>query len=182
MPLPPPRLPALPGPVPESDDGVVRSRHLGEIELQGGRGGGWLDATMTLRGAMVPMRLEIDFPDRFDAVLVAKIDMAIDALEFHDDLARQTIAAGLDRAQTAPARLFRAWSRAMPQGADDPERFMEALRPKRILMTPDGGKVNRTRVVMDYALADGVVRGLVTVRFVQPTGPELAPASGGGFG
>jgi LDH2 family malate/lactate/ureidoglycolate dehydrogenase len=43
------------------------------------------------------------------------------------------------------------------------------------------GKINRDRVVMSYGLVDRSVNGTVTVRFVEPTGPELAPAPRGGY-
>ncbi|GAA4483375.1 hypothetical protein [Microbacterium panaciterrae] len=172
-------MPQLPGSgtAPTSLGGPLESRHLGPIELDGGSGGGRMDAVVPLRGVEVPLRLEIDFPDRLDQGVIDKVDIALEALDFHDDLARQTIADGLRREGTVPARLFHAWADRAPGREQATREFLDLLRPLHLTITPDGGKVNRNRVVMDYGLADSSVSGTVTVRFVQPTGPELVPAT-----
>ncbi len=181
-----PQMPQMPrmtgaGAGPRSPGGVLESRHLGPIELDGGSGGGRMDAVVALRGVQVPLRLEIDFPDRLDQNVIEKVDIALDALDFHDDLARETLADGLRREGTAPAQLFHAWAGRLPGRERATAEFLDLLRPQHITITPDGGKANRDRVVMDYGLVDASVAGKVTVRFVQPTGPELAPAPRAGF-
>ncbi|MFE1646763.1 hypothetical protein ACFM35_14375 [Microbacterium sp. P01] len=152
---------------------MMESRHLGPIALDGGLGGGAVEAVVGALGAQIDVRVEIDYPARFDESVVRDIDMVLDRLDFVDGLARQTIARGIRRDDTSAAQLFTAWRKATGDEDGLEDDFLEALRPARITITPDGGRVNRDRVIMTYALPDVDVEGRVSVRFVEPTGPEL---------
>lgn len=160
---------------------TMESRVLGPITLDGDSGGGSLDARVQYSGSSVPVRVEIDYPDRFNETVVGEIDMVLDNLQYVDGLARDTIAAGLDREGSAPAQLFRAWAQRSPDRARASAEFLAGLHPLRVLILPDGGTANRDRVVVDYGLADPTVTGKITVRFLEPTGPELDPAPRSGF-
>jgi hypothetical protein len=155
---------------------TLESRHLGSITLDGGSGGGAMNAEVSFSGTSLPVRIEIDYPDRFGESVVHDIDMVLDNLEFVDGLARDTIVAGLPRDDSASAQLFRAWAQRGPGRDGATAEFLRELRPTQILILPDGGTANRDRVVITYALADSTADGKITVRFLDPTGPELAPA------
>lgn len=144
------------------------SRHLGEITLEGGVGGGWMDTTVDVDATPVPFRLEIDFPGRFDESVVNKIDLALDSLAALDGLARQTIAAAVSRIDSAPGRLFESWNQS-----GDVEEFLQALRPSKINLLPDGGRNSADRVVMEYRLPGSAANEKVNVRFREGIGPEL---------
>jgi hypothetical protein len=155
---------------------TVQSRHLGPIDLVGGVGGGAMDAVVTLVGQEVPLRLEIDFPQRFDERVVSKIDLALDSLRQLDGVARDTVASGLARESNAAAQLFAAWRSTT--GADDdadPALFLRSLRATQITLLPDGGPNSRERLRIAYELAESPRSGQLTVRFREPTGPELDP-------
>ena len=160
---------------------TLESRHLGTIDLDGGSGGGAMDGTVPFAGHSLPVRIEIDYPDRFGDAILNDIDMVLDRLDFVDGLARDTIAEGMRRDASAPAQLYQAWQRKGAGREDATAEFLGGLRPTRIVVLPDGGRSNPDRVVMTYGLADGSVTGAVTVRFLEPTGPELAPAPRAGF-
>ena len=147
------------------------SRHLGEIVLEGGAGGGWFDATVEVAGAQVPFRLEIDYPGAFTDDVVKKIDMALDALSSLDDGARQLITAAAQQSDSAPAQLLESWTQ--PGTTED---FVRLLKPSNITMLPDGGRHSLDRVVMVYRLPDAPANEKITVRFREGIGAELDPA------
>ncbi|WP_284328418.1 hypothetical protein [Demequina litorisediminis] len=159
----------------------MESQYLGDILLDGGPGGGAMEAVVTVDGQSLNVRLEIDYPGRLSAAVVRDIDMVFDQFAFVDNLGRETVARGLAQEDSAPARLRRAWEDARG-GEGDAEEFLRDLAPQRIVITPDGGSANRDRVVLSYAVAGSRVPGTVTVRFVEPTGPELVPAPSRSFG
>ena len=160
---------------------TLESRHLGPITLEGGAGGGTLDAQVPFAGSVLPVRIEIDYPERFDERVLNDIDMVLDSLEFVDNLARDTIAGGLRREDSAPAQMFRAWQERQSGRDEASAEFLQTLRPTKMVILPDGGSVSRNRVSVDYSLDDGSVPGKVTVRFLEPTGPELVPAPMAGY-
>jgi len=165
----------------------MESKYLGTVDLDGGPGGGMMDATITYDGSPLSVRLEIDYPGRmentdfFGDTTIDDVDNVLGNLEFVDNLARTTIAAGIMRAGTAADQMFTAWMRNNDRDADEKDDFLQRLRPTRLVITPDGGKVNRDRVVVSYALTDTSVSGSISVRFVEPTGPQLDPAPRGGY-
>lgn len=159
----------------------MESRHLGPIALEGGAGGGTMDAAVKFEGESLPVRLEIDFPDQLSETVVADIDMVLDTLQYLHELAVTTIAAGVKRGGTAPAQMFRAWENKRVGRDGKAEEFLERLELVRMTILPDGGKWSAERIVMNFAMADNSVSGVVKVRFLEPTGPELAPAPSGGF-
>lgn len=152
----------------------MKSRHLGEISLEGGVGGGWLDATIEIGESGVPFRLEIDHPGQFDEEVVRKIDIALDGLEYIDTFSRQTIMGAVRQSDSAPARLYEAW--VGHGGLDD---FVKQLAPTHMTLLPDGGRNNRDRVVIEYRLPDSQPSAKITVRFRDGIGPELDPAPRG---
>lgn len=165
----------------------MESKYLGTIDLDGGVGGGAMDASITYNGSALQVRLEIDYPgrlentDHFGETTIDDVDNVLGNLDFIDGLARTTIATGIARIGTAAEQMFTAWMRNNDRDADEKHAFLHGLRPTKLTITPDGGKINRDRVVMSYGLVDRSVNGTVTVRFVEPTGPELAPAPRGGY-
>ena len=152
------------------------SRHLGEIVLEGGPGGGWLDTTVEVAGAQVPFRLEIDYPGRFDEKTVNKIDLALDSLVALDKGARTLITTALQQSDSAPAQLFEKWTQ--PGSADD---FVQQLHPTKITLLPDGGRDTLDRIVMVYQLPGAPSSEKITVRFKERIGAELDPAPRGEY-
>jgi hypothetical protein len=146
------------------------SRNLGQITLEGGAGGGWMDAAVDVAGASVPFRLEIDYPGRFDEDVVRKIDIAIDNLTDLDALARRTMTTAVAQSDSAPARLFDSLD-----SQDDAEAFIARLRPVKITLLPDGGQGSRDRIVFVYALPERPSE-TITVRIREGIGPEVDPA------
>jgi len=165
----------------------MESKYLGTIALEGGPGGGTMDATITYAGSPLSVRLEIDYPGRmedtdfFGDTTIDDVDNVLGNLDFVDDLARTAIASGLTRGGTAADQMFTAWMRNNDRDADEKDDFLDGLQPTRVVITPDGGKINRDRVVMSYALRDRSVAGSISVRFVEPHGPQLDPAPRGGY-
>jgi hypothetical protein len=127
-------------------------------------------------------RIEIDFPERLNESVVQDIDMVLESLTLIDELARDAIAAGLRRDGSAAIKLFRAWAGAGPGRAVAAAEFLSELQPTQLLILPDGGRSNRDRVVVTYSLADSAMPGTITVRFLDPTGPELDPVQWTGIG
>jgi hypothetical protein len=160
---------------------MKESRNLGPIELDGGSGGGAMEGMASFQGRALPVRVEIDFPERLSDAIVDDVDMVLDNLAFVDGLARNTIETGMRWDASAPAKLFEAWEQKRSGREGAHADFLDQLRPTRILILPDGGLASRERVAMTYGVADGTVSGTVTVRFMEPTGPELAPAPRAGF-
>jgi hypothetical protein len=152
------------------------SRNLGPITLEGGEGGGYMEATVEVAGSSVPFRLEIDYPARFDEDVVRKIDIAIDNLSELDALARRTMTTALAQSDSAPARLF-----ASLDGYDDPADFIALLRPTFVTLLPDGGQSSRDRVIFVYALAERPSEK-ITLRIREGIGAELDPAPSGAYG
>ena len=161
---------------------TTESRVLGPIVLDGGSGGGAMDTAVTFDGTRIPVRLEIDHPDRLTQSLIDDLDVVLEHLEIPDRLSRDAIAALVHRETSAPAQLFRAWAQT-PAGRDRPaDEFLRTLRPTQMIITPDGGQVNLDRVVTKYGLADSSLAGEITVRLPSsPTGPEVDPAPRQGY-
>ena len=152
------------------------SRHLGVITLTGGVGGGWADSTVELAGSSVPFRLEIDFPGRFNELVVRNIDLALDSLPSIEELARDTIAGAVRRAGSAPAQLFDFWGSNEGNDENDAAEFLRQLRPTHITLLPDGGPDSVDRIVMTYGMPTSATTDTITVRFRESIGPELDPA------
>lgn len=161
---------------------TAESRYLGPITLDGGAGGGAMNTEIPISGRPVPIRIEIDFPERLNESVVQDIDMVLESLTLIDELARDAIAAGLRRDGSAAIKLFRAWAGAGPGRAVAAAEFLSELQPTQLLVLPDGGRSNRDRVVVTYSLADSAMPGTITVRFLDPTGPELDPVQWTGIG
>lgn len=158
---------------------TLESRHLGPIELQGGLGGGTMDALIRLADAELPLRLEIDFPQRLDEMVVSKIDIALDNLGQLDAMARDTILGSLSGHGPA-ARLLQAWKANIQLGSDDSaEAFGRALLPQKATLLPDGGRSSLDRIVLVYGIGDPRVAETVTVRFQEGLGPRLDAAARG---
>jgi len=150
----------------------VTSRVLGPIDLDGGMGGGAMECDVPFGSRLVPTRLEIDHPGRLTQKLIDDLDVVLENLHIPDRLARDAVAKEIPLEGSAPQRLFASWSKRGDANADDVDRFVAALRPTQMLITPDGGRVNRDRVVLRYGL-DGMAEE-VTVRLPSsPTGPEV---------
>lgn len=152
---------------------TMESRILGPIELSGGAGGGAMDAVMPFVGREIPVRLEIDYPDRLNQSLVDDLDVVLEHTDIPDRLARDAIARQLDRDDSAPAQLFRAWEgiRGRGQSAD---AFLHDLQATRVTITPDGGTINLDRLVLRYGLTEPSISDEITVRLPSsPTGPEV---------
>ncbi|MGO3146152.1 MAG: hypothetical protein ACTIJ6_00590 [Leucobacter sp.] len=152
----------------------LESRHLGRIVLDGGSGGGAMDGSVSYLGAPLPVRIEIDYPDAFNEAILEDVDMVLDSLDFVHGLAMDTITSGLNRDTSSASQLFRSWKSDVGSGNDDTNEFLRELRPSKILIMPDGGRANPDRVVMLYGLKGSERLGRIKVRFLQPTGPELA--------
>lgn len=62
----------------------------------------------------------------------------------------------MHRADSAPAQLFEAWERTQGRRDRTVDEFLDALRPKQMTVTADGGgRATLDRVVMSYlATAD----------------------------
>lgn len=161
---------------------AIESRFLGPIELDGGPGGGAMDSSVEFAGSPLAVRLEIDFPEKLNESVVNDVDMVIVELENLHEMALETISNGLHREGTAPAKMFAVWQEKGPDREDEAERFLQDLKATHLTILPDGGKWSPDRVVLKYVLADNSVSGEIKVRFLQPTGPELAPAPSGGYG
>jgi hypothetical protein len=157
---------------------TLESRILGPIDLDGGAGGGAMEATISFAGHPVRMRLEIDFPERLTQASVDEIDAALDRLDIPDRMSRDAIAAQIDRSGSAPAELFAAWQNTTQDiGRDttnDTDAFLRLLRPTAMTFAPDGGKARRHPLVIQYGLADDAVSEEIVVRMPsRPTGPEV---------
>lgn len=159
----------------------MESRVLGPIELDGGAGGGAMNGTVDFAGKPLAVRIEIDFPDKLSDAVINDVDMVLENLDFTHNLARDTIAAGLRRDGTAAAQMFQVWEERGGDRQGKSDEFLESLQPTQITILPDGGKWSPDRVVMTYELTDGSVGGEIKVRFLEPTGPELAPAPRAGY-
>lgn len=150
----------------------LTSRVMGPIDLDGGPGGGAMECDVPFGSRLVPTRLEIDYPGRLNERMIEDLDIVLEHLDIPDRLAREAIARDVLRDGTAPHRLFTSWAGRTAVGTEDVASFVAALRPTHMLITPDGGRVNRDRVVLRYGL-DGA-RDEVTVRLPSsPTGPEV---------
>ncbi len=159
----------------------MESRHLGPIDLDGGPGGGAMDASVPFANGALAVRLEIDFPGRLNGSVINDVDVVIDQLEPLQKVGLETISAGIHRRGSAPAKMFETWEKKEAGGDGNTEDFLEGLRPKHVTILPDGGQYSAERVVIRYAMDDGSVSGEIKVRFLERTGPELAPAPPGGF-
>lgn len=159
----------------------MESRQLGPIVLDGGPGGGVMETTVSFVNGKLPVRLEIDFPGELSEAVIADVDMVVEDLEYIQDMATDTIAAGVNRGGTAPARMFEVWEEQSPDREGETDEFLKGLKLTHLTILPDGGRWSPDRVVMRFALEDGSVKGEIKVRFLQPTGPELAPAPSGGY-
>lgn len=160
---------------------VKESRYLGSIELDGGPGGGAMDTTVDFAGSPLAVRLEIDFPDNLNDGVVNDVDMVITELKSLHEMAVETISSGLRRSGAAPAQMFEVWEEQSPDREGETDEFLKGLKLTHLTILPDGGRWSPDRVVMKFALEDGSVKGEIKVRFLQPTGPELAPAPSGGY-
>ncbi|WP_150952651.1 hypothetical protein [Microbacterium testaceum] len=150
----------------------LTSRVLGPIDLDGGPGGGAMECDVPFGSRLVPTRLEIDYPGRLSQKMIEDLDIVLEHLDIPDRLAREAIARAVLRDGTAPHSLFTSWAGRTAVGTEDVDSFVAALRPMHMLITPDGGRVNRDRVVLRYGL-DGATDE-VTVRLPSsPTGPEI---------
>ncbi|TPW77388.1 hypothetical protein [Schumannella soli] len=151
----------------------LQSRILGPIVLDGGVGGGAMEATIPFAGAEIAVRLEIDHPDRLDQQLIDDLDVVLDDTEIPDRLARDAIAALLPREGSAPAMLRSDWEQRQGAGRGADE-FLADLRATTMVLTPDGGREHRDRVVLRYGVADGSLRDEITVRLpARSRGPEV---------
>jgi len=161
---------------------TMESRILGPIVLDGGAGGGAMDSTVRFAGTPLPVRLEIDHPDRLSESLIDDLDVVLEHLDIPDRFARDAIRAALRSAHSAPAQLFQAWQQSRGRMDSPVDEFVDTLRPTKMTITPDGGKANLDRVVIAYSLSDSSVQGQITVRLPDvATGPEIDPAPRGGF-
>ena len=161
---------------------TAESKHLGTIAFDEGLGGGVVDAVVPFSGAALGVHVRIDFPERFNDTVVKDIDMTLDNVEFVDNLARQTIEEGLQKDSSSSAQLYKAWEKHKPIGRDDATAdFLSQLTPAQIAIMPDGGRDQPVRVDMTYGFVNSPVTGKITVRFLEPTGPQLAPAPTGGY-
>ncbi|MDA4893221.1 MULTISPECIES: hypothetical protein [unclassified Microbacterium] len=158
------------------------SRVLGPIELDGGSGGGWMDTEIDFLGTPLPVRLEIDHPDRLTQSFIDGLDVVLERLEIPDRISRDAIASALRNEASAPAQLYRAWERTPSGARRSADEFLAGLQPRRMTITPDGGRVNLDRVVLKYGLADASVSGEITVRLpAASSGPEIDPAPRQGY-
>lgn len=153
----------------------LQSRHLGPITLDGGIGGGTVDGKVEYAGEPVTVRVEIDYPERFNEAVLEDIDMVLDNLEFMNGLSMDTIAGGLRRENSSARALFRKWDEGPGRFSGDTATFLKSLRLGHISILPDGGRLSAERVVMTYRLGSTFRVDELTVRFLEPTGPELAP-------
>lgn len=160
----------------------MESRHLGPIELDGGAGGGSMEAVIDFAGERVPTRLEIDYPDRLTQSLIDDIDVMLDYPDVADGIARETIEDAMRREDSAPSQLFQVWESARWGRESSAKQFLESLRPTKMIITPDGGRANLDRVVLSYGVSDSPVVGNITVRLLQSAPPEVDRAPAGGFG
>ncbi|CAH0166093.1 hypothetical protein SRABI98_01151 [Microbacterium sp. Bi98] len=131
-----------------------------------------MNGSVPFDGDDVQVRIEIDYPDRFDESVLNDVDMVLDNLAFLDEMARTTISEGVQRDSSPAASVFRTWEQGRVGGASAGD-FVDALSVARVLILPDGGTANRDRVVMSYVAAGAAALGSVRVKFVEPTGPEL---------
>lgn len=158
------------------------SRFLGPIRLNGGVGGGAMESIITFGDRRLLTRLEIDHPGRLTQSLIDDVDVMLSYPHIPDGLARNAMAELMASESSAPARLYAAWrarSGAQDQAASE---FLRCLQPVRMVITPDGGRVNRDRVVLEYGLPDSSISGVVTVRLpAGSTGPVVDRAPVGGY-
>lgn len=157
----------------ESTEGAHVSRHLGELTLRGGVGGGWIDTELAFPDVVVPARIEIDHPTRFNEDVVGVIDTILDYLSYLDNAARSTIKAGLRSNQSTPSQLFRSWKNTSAGKSGDTDSFIGHLSPSFVTILPDAGKASLDRFVIEYSTAGVTTNQKVKVHFKEGIGPEL---------
>lgn len=161
-----------------TDENVLKSRHLGPIELVGGVGGAIMETTFDVDDRPIDVRIEIDHPTRFSESVVSSIDRAFDGFARTDELSRRVIGDALARPSSAPSKLREKWG--AQAGIDEPDaaEFVRRLRPVSTTILPDGGQEDLERVVVVYTFDDPAVPGRLTVRFRQGAWPEVDPRIG----
>ncbi|TPW77644.1 hypothetical protein [Schumannella soli] len=159
----------------------LTSTILGPIRLDGGSGGGWMETRVDLDGASVPLRLEVDHPDRFGEQLVFIIDIALTGLAEIEKMARGAIESELGQSGTAADKLFTAWRQSGFRRREDPNEFLADLSVTQIILLPDGGADQLDRMVFTYRLPDTPAPWKVVVRMKDRVGPVIDPAPRGGF-
>jgi len=155
----------------------VKSRHLRPSTLNELGERGAIDTEVTFERIRLPLRIEIAFPEKFGEGAVNDIDMVLDNLNFVDSLGRETIARGVNKQGSTAAQLFRAWEQKKTVGWENStDDFIRDLKLTHIFIMPDGGIPIPDRVISTYQLSDSGARGAIKVRFLEPLGPQLAPA------
>lgn len=124
---------------------------------------------------LLPLRLELAFPDRLSENTVADIDRAITQLSFIDTLCRETIRAGVDQKGSTAQDLYDIWLNVKPMGWENSaHEFTSNLELMSLYLMPDGGYDIPDRIICSYELKEGSSHGQVKVRLLEPTGPQLA--------
>ncbi|RLP82025.1 hypothetical protein D9V34_09380 [Mycetocola lacteus] len=134
-----------------------------------------MDTSTRILNRTVDVRLEIDFPLRFDETVVQDIDQMLENLNLIDTMARNTIRGALTHSSSTPATVFRQWLRQSTSSAPSPQDFMDELVLSGIRLYPDGGRTNRVRIELEYQ-SPIQISPRITVQFLERTGPELLPA------
>jgi len=156
----------------------MQSRHLGEIKLDPANS---MQATVQFEGSSLPFSFTLAHPTRATDGTIEDVDMVLDQLTFLNDLGKQTIISKLQETSSPAAQFYRAWESRHPFGQASLDTFIASLRPARISVQPDGGLAQPERVLLSYALTDSPLTSTLAVRYLEPTGPELAPAPPGGY-
>lgn len=156
----------------------MQSRHLGEIKLDPAS---TMRATVQFEGSNLPVSFTLAHPTQATDSTIEDVDMVLDQITFLDDLGKQTIISKLQVTSSPAAQFYRVWESRHPFGQASLDAFIASLRPADISIQPDGGLTQPERIVLSYALADSPVTSTLAVRYLEPTGPELAPAPPGGY-
>ncbi|WP_394685076.1 hypothetical protein [uncultured Microbacterium sp.] len=151
----------------------MESRVLGPIELVGGLGGGVFETTTELGGVIVPFRLEVDFPGRFDERHLAQLDAILSGWDRIELMARQALESALRENGSAPSVLFREWVDESGSRDDDTRGFLAVLKPERVTMLWDAPGAHQDRIVMPYRYSPSA--DAVVLRFRERVGVEIDP-------
>lgn len=156
----------------------MESRYLGEIMLDHAHS---MQGAVQYEGARLPVRFELAHPAKATDATIEDIDMVLDQIALLDELGQHTVKSKLGEARSSALQFYSAWERRHPFGEASVEAFIAALRPVHIDIQPDGGREQPIRVTLKYGLADSPVTSTLDVRYLEPTGPELAPVPSGGY-